>query len=277
MTYLCPICQLSLSQHQTSKGYFCANKHHFDLAKEGYLNLLPVQHKKSKQPGDSRAMMRARRNFLQAGYYQPMAQALSEIIDSQAQYCKELRILDMGCGEGYYCRQIELLSANCDKLKLHGTDIAKNAILAAAKKQPTARYIVASNKRLPYQNAYFDMLLRVCAPTEDTEVRRLLKNGGLILLVTPGARHLWQLKEFIYQRVREHQIAVSLPHGFEIIDQVRVTHRICPDTEQRLALLQMTPFAWRANGAVRNKIQRAHELEIEVAFEITLAKLEDKT
>ena len=82
MPYICPICQNSLIQHQPSQGYYCKNKHHFDKAKEGYLNLLPVQHKKSKEPGDSQAMMRSRRHFLEAGYYQPLAKALANLIDS---------------------------------------------------------------------------------------------------------------------------------------------------------------------------------------------------
>ncbi len=164
MPYICPVCQVPLTQHLPSKGYYCKNKHHFDLAKEGYLNLLPAQHKKSKEPGDSRAMMRARRNFLEDGFYQPMAKAVVSMIEKHK--TKGLmRILDMGCGEGYYCRQIEALSlGGINDFDLHGIDIAKNAILAAAKKQENARFIVASNKRLPYANDYFNLVMRIYAP-----------------------------------------------------------------------------------------------------------------
>ncbi len=271
MPYICPICQSLLVKHLPSQGYYCKNKHHFDKAKEGYLNLLPVQHKKSKQPGDSRAMMRSRRHFLEAGFYQQIAKALATITDKHRTENLPMRILDMGCGEGYYSRQIEVLCNNSDTLELHGIDIAKNAILAAAKKQPNAHFIVASSKRMPYTDAYFDLILRVYAPSNDTEVQRLLKPNGLLLLVTPGPRHLWQLKEFIYKKVNQHEIIIDLPNGFEQMESQRISYKIKPDQEQRMALLQMTPFAWRAKGEVQNNIQRATGLEIETDFILTLA------
>ena len=272
MPYICPICQSPLQQHQPSKGYFCERKHHFDMAKEGYLNLLPVQHKKSQQPGDSRAMMRSRRNFLQAGYYQKMARVLVGIIDKHVAEKPKMRILDMGCGEGYYCRQLDELSQNRQQLDIHGIDIAKNAILAAAKKQSNARFIVASSKQMPYADEYFDLLLRVYAPANDSEIARLLKPGGLLLMVTPGPRHLWQLKEFIYKEVKQHNAEVMLPKGFESIASQNISYKIQPSLEHRMALLQMTPFAWRAKAEMKNKIQRATALEIEADFILTLAK-----
>ena len=271
MPYICPVCQVPLTQHLPSKGYYCKNKHHFDLAKEGYLNLLPAQHKKSKEPGDSRAMMRARRNFLEDGFYQPMAKAVVSMIEKHK--TKGLmRILDMGCGEGYYCRQIEALSlGGINDFDLHGIDIAKNAILAAAKKQENARFIVASNKRLPYANDYFNLVMRIYAPSNDAEVERILKTNGFLLLVTPGPRHLWQLKEFIYKKVNEHDINVKLPKSFKQVDNQQISYKIRPNQEQRMALLQMTPFAWRVKGEVANKIQRLNKLEIETDFILTLA------
>ncbi len=269
--YLCPICQQPLQLHVASNGYYCENKHHFDMAKEGYLNLLPVQHKKSKSPGDSRAMMRSRRHFLETGYYHALAEGITKLVD-QYRTSDTINILDMGCGEGYYCRQLQALSETPDRLTIHGADIAKNAILAAAKKQVEGQFIVASNKRLPYCDHYFDLILRIYAPSDDAEIRRLLKAQGQLLLVTPGPRHLWQLKEFIYKKVNEHPIQVDLPDGFCQLEQQRISYSIEPDQENRMALLQMTPFAWRANAEICNAIQHAHKLEIETDFILTLAQ-----
>ncbi len=271
MPYTCPICQAPLKQHSPSKGYYCENKHHFDMAKEGYLNLLPVQHKKSKEPGDSRAMMRSRRNFLEAEFYLPMAKAIASIIDKHRSKSPPMHILDMGCGEGYYSRQIEAYCLNSKDLDLHGIDIAKNAIFAAAKKQPNAHFIVASNKRLPYADNYFDLVLRVYAPSNENEIIRILKPDGLLLIVTPGPRHLWQLKKFIYKKVNEHSITVDLPKGFEELKSQRISFTIQPDQVNRMALLQMTPFAWRAKPDIQNQIQRAKGLIIDTDFILTLA------
>jgi 23S rRNA (guanine745-N1)-methyltransferase len=241
------------------------------MASEGYLNLLPVQHKKSKEPGDSRAMMRSRRNFLEAGFYQPLAEAISALLDYHLGNTCIQKVLDMGCGEGYYSRQIEKHCQNTDQFELHGIDIAKNAIFAAAKKQAKAHFIVASNKKMPYKSAFFDCILRVYAPSNDDEVIRLLKDQGLLLMVTPGPRHLWQLKEFIYNKVNEHNIEVNIPAGFEKVKQQNLRFAITPDQDNRMALLQMTPFAWRAKKEMQTKIQRAKALEIETDFILTLA------
>lgn len=271
MPYLCPVCQSALVKHPPSQGYYCNNKHHFDLAKEGYLNLLPVQNKKSKNPGDSRAMMRARRNFLEAGFYQPMAKAVAQMVDKIKPRGDTLRILDMGCGEGYYCRQVQEFSKSDYPLDLHGIDIAKNAILAGSKKQPDACFIVASTKKMPYTDHYFDLVMRIYAPANDEEIERVVKDKGYLLFVTPGPRHLWQLREFIYKDVKEHTINIELPEGFKQIETQTVSYTIQPDQEQRMALLQMTPFAWRAKGEKMNNIQRARNLEIETDFILTLA------
>ncbi|TRW90339.1 23S rRNA (guanine(745)-N(1))-methyltransferase [Candidatus Methylobacter oryzae] len=263
--YLCPICAASLQLTPSAKSYACENNHHFDIAKEGYLNLLPVQHKHSIEPGDNKQMVQARREFLEAGFYEPMAKAVATMIAAH----DPQRLLDLGCGEGYYNRKIE---ANCaSTIMLHGVDIAKFAVAAAAKKQPDARFIVASSNRLPYADHYFDLVLRVFAPSNDDELKRVMKASGLLLTVTPGPRHLWQLKKFIYNEVKEHALESTLPQGFERIDMQRVSYKITPDSQQRIALLQMTPFAWRTNESAQQAIKEAAELEIETDFILTLA------
>jgi 23S rRNA (guanine745-N1)-methyltransferase len=262
--YLCPICAASLLLNSSAKSYACEHNHHFDLAKEGYLNLLPVQFKHSAEPGDNKSMMQARREFVEAGFYEPMAKAVAMMVDaSQSQH-----LLDLGCGEGYYSRMIEAYCSN--PMQLHGVDIAKFAVAAAAKKQANGRFIVASSNRLPYADQYFDFVLRVFAPSNDDELRRVLKPSGLLLTVTPGPRHLWQLKEFIYAEVKEHVLDSVVPEGFERIDTQRISYKIAPNPQQRIALLQMTPFAWQANESVQQAIKDVTELEIETDFILTL-------
>lgn len=261
--YICPLCATSLQLNK--KSYVCENNHRFDLAKQGYLNLLPVQFKHSAEPGDNKQMMQSRREFLEAGFYEPMAKAVAMMVEAN----QPKHLLDLGCGEGYYSRKIEAYCSNA--MLLHGIDIAKFAIAAAAKKHPNARFIVASNNRLPYADHYFDFVLRVFAPSNDDELRRVLQPSGLLLTVTPGPRHLWQLKKFIYAEVKEHALENELPQGFERIDTQRISYKIAPNPQQRIALLQMTPFAWRANESVQQAIKDIAELEIETDFILTLA------
>jgi len=269
--YVCPVCGGSLQLLQSGKTYTCQNQHSFDLAKEGYLNLLPVQYKHSKEPGDSKQMMTARREFLEAGFYEPMAKTVAMMINANRTVGQNMRLLDLGCGEGYYSRKIASYCNHHEQIALHGIDIAKFAIAAAAKKQPNARFIVASSNRLPSPDQYFDFVLRVFAPSDDDELKRVLKSSGHLLTVTPGPRHLWQLKEFIYAEVKEHASESLVPQGFERLTTQRISYKITPNPQQRMALLQMTPFAWRANESVQQSLSSVSELEIETDFILTLA------
>ncbi len=269
--YVCPVCGGPLQLHPSGKSFACHNQHSFDLAKEGYLNLLPVQHKHSKEPGDSKQMMLARREFLEAGFYEPLAKALAMMIDANIINGQGMRLLDLGCGEGYYSRKMALYCKHSEQIALHGNDIAKFAIAAAAKKQPNARFIVASSNRLPYTDQYFDFVLRVFAPSNDDELKRVMKSSGHLLTVTPGPRHLWQLKEFIYADVKEHDSDTPIPKGFKRLTAQRLSYKITPNAEQRMALLLMTPFAWQANESVLQDLKGVSELEIDIDFILTLA------
>jgi 23S rRNA (guanine745-N1)-methyltransferase len=253
----------------SAKSYFCQNNHCFDLAKEGYLNLLPVQHKRSSEPGDNKQMILARREFLEAGYYEALAKQVALMIEASQSRC----LLDLGCGEGYYNRIIEsYCSKPGNSMQQHGLDIAKFAIAAAANKHPHARFVVASSNQLPYADRYFDFLLRIFAPSNDHELRRILKPSGHLLTVTPGARHLWQLKQLIYAEAHEHALDNIVPPGFERIDLKRISYKITPPPRHRMALLQMTPFSWRASADMQQVINESAELEIETDFILTLAK-----
>ncbi|MEQ1530099.1 MAG: 23S rRNA (guanine(745)-N(1))-methyltransferase [Methylococcales bacterium] len=270
MPYQCPVCKTPLLLNTNSSSYSCANQHHFDVAKQGYVNLLPVQHKNSKQPGDNKQMLQARREFLEAGYYQAMADNVAKLLAENLSTENSLNLLDLGCGEGYYSRCIARYFADKLNLNVHGIDIAKVAIAAAAKIQPDARFAVAGSHRLPYQDKYFDVLISIFAPANHAEICRVLKANGLLLTVTPGPRHLWQLKEFIYPQVRAHTPTDHIPEGLVKLAALPLHNSIIPSNTHRLALLQMTPFAWRASPEIRQAITDADNLRIETDFILTL-------
>ena len=268
--YICPICDSALNHQTANNAYTCANSHSFDCAKEGYINLLPVQHKHSKEPGDNKAMLNARRLFLEAGFYEPLAKAIALMIDVVQPLQQTSTILDLGCGEGNYTRKISEFCKRAEQIKLYGNDISKFAIAAAAKKQKSAQFIVASSNKLPYATDTFNIVLRVFAPSDTAELLRVLKPSGYLITVTPGPRHLWQLKEHIYTEVKEHAEEAEIPEGFTQLTSQRISYKINPDSEQRDALLQMTPFAWSASEAIKENLHKLTELSIEADFIVTL-------
>jgi len=269
MKYNCPICQSPLQLSTEQHSLCCGNNHQFDRAKQGYYNLLPVQHKKSKQPGDSKEMIAARSDFLAGDYYQPLAQKLAETIEA-LQLVPPVTMLDIGCGEGYYSRQIKQHLPNINQ---YGIDIAKPAIIKAAKADQLGHYAVASSDKLPLSDSSIDLIMKVYAPANDDELLRVLTDKGLLLTVTPAARHLWQLREFIYQDVREHDTQDTQFTGFSLAQSQRLSYEITPTAAHRIALLQMTPFAWRANECVTEQIANAANLTIELDFVINLYRV----
>lgn len=246
MKYLiCPLCAQSLSVN--AQGISCANRHQYDRAKEGYFNLLPVQHKNSREPGDAKQQLQARRAFLQAGFFSPLLQKLQQLIPADAQ-----SFLDIGCGEGYFTKGISDAFTAAD---VYGLDIAKAGVRLAAKQLDNKiTYVVASSYTLPMADASMDIITRIYAPSKDEELKRVLKPKGKLIIVTPGENHLLALRQYIYQELRPHP-KPQPPEGFIEHTQQQLTFALdVPSGEHTRALLQMTPFAWRLKPAMSEQI-----------------------
>ncbi|BET63074.1 23S rRNA (guanine(745)-N(1))-methyltransferase [Yersinia pseudotuberculosis] len=267
MSYQCPLCHqaLQLSQQQ----WCCSNNHQFDCAKEGYVNLMPVQHKGSKQPGDSPEMMQARRAFLDAGYYQPLQQRVSEILD-EALPLDATRLLDIGCGEGYYTAAVADRLNQLRQMAIFGLDVAKVAVRYGAKRYHQVNFCVASSHRLPFANGALDAVLRIYAPCKAVELARTVKPGGIVVTVAPGPRHLYQLKALIYAQVQLHDDTEEHLDGFELIRRETLAYDMKLTGEQGFNLLQMTPFAWRASVDTGQKLAAQPSFSCETDFVISL-------
>ena len=264
MHYLCPLCQqpLTLLHH----SWRCAQQHQFDQAKEGYVNLLPVQHKRSREPGDNAEMMQARRQFLDAGYYQPLRQHVASLL---AQHLPETAsVLDIGCGEGYYT------AAVADKLgeqaNVCGLDVAKVAVRAAAKRYRQIDFCVASSHRLPFADASLDGVLRIYAPCKAEELARVVRSGGCLLTVTPGPRHLLQFKALIYSQAKLHDTRQENLPAFTLQEEQQLAYPLILSGTDAVTLLQMTPFAWRAGPEVWQQLRECGQFRSEADFVVRL-------
>lgn len=243
--YQCPLCQRPLTA--TDKLFSCSQNHSFDIAKEGYVNLLPVQQKNSKAPGDNKEMMQARRDFLHAGWYQPLADAVCKML--QPLQIKQL--LDLGCGEGYYSGQIQQALPQC---QIYGLDISKNAIKQAAKSNKSLQFCVASAFKLPFIDQCFDSIVRIYAPSAADELVRVLKQDGYLLTVTPGPEHLFEMKQAVYAEPRLHDDAIEQIAGFNHQQRQRLSFSL--DFSQPadvLALIQMVPLAWKFTAELKQQ------------------------
>ena len=238
----------------------CADGHCFDLAAQGYVNLLPVQNKRSLDPGDSKEMVAARRRFLEAGHYQPIADAVAQAVLAGAAPGRTLTCLDAGCGEGYYLRQLATAAGDAHPLALLGLDISKWAVQAAAKRDgqdargtPRAAWVVGSNAGLPVLPGTLDRVLCMFGFPVYGEFARVLRHGGELLQVDAGPEHLRELREVIYPTLKPERPAPrQAPPGFEHLGTDSLRFQIHVDGAAPIAdLLAMTPHLYRATAEGR--------------------------
>jgi 23S rRNA (guanine745-N1)-methyltransferase len=241
----CPIDGLTLELKD--RQLFCPEGHSFDIARQGYVNLLPVQFKRSTDPGDSREMVAARTQLLDSGCYERISTTLNELVAEQYDKQPDIRLLDAGCGEGYYLQRLKnsLPDTSCI-----GIDISKPAILAACKRSREITWIVGTNKKLPVTAHSLDAVLCLFGFPVWPEFARALNTGGKVIMLDPGPDHLIELREILYAEVRRHEpadLSKATEHGLNPCTEQSLTFQSNVLSQEQIRdLLSMTPHLYRA-------------------------------
>lgn len=265
----CPLTHEQLDERNAR--WFCSAGHSFDIANSGYVNLLPVQQKKSKDPGDTKIMIAARRRFLDSGFYQPIADQLTNLLRSRLPETSCTRILDAGCGDGYYLTYMldhatpPWQARDCN---LIGIDISKWAIQAASRRNRALSWIVASNRDLPLLPNSVDAIVCLFGYPQFDAFKKILKPGGLLVLADPGARHLLELRKVIYPSIRPYQpksLSAASDAGFELEASPSLLYESPPLAPHHICdLLQMTPHLYRASQTGKLAAERLDQLSVTV-------------
>ena len=264
--FRCPLCAAPLEREDGA--YRCPAGHSFDVAREGYVHLLPPNRKHSALPGDDRDMVLARRDFLSRGYYRPLLDAICHCLLSLPQASPV--ILDAGCGEGYYTAGVWEALTNAGKSpRMAGTDISKPALRTAGRRNREIEFAVASSYRLPAADGAADALLNCFSPLALAEFRRVLRPGGRFLYVVPGPRHLWELKEVLYDQPYPNEEKETPYEGFRYREIVPVESSAVIDSREDLQnLFRMTPYAWKTPRAGAERLAALESLEVRFSFRI---------
>ena len=259
----CPVCHASLVLTDDGKSCKCAGvkRHCFDFSKSGYLNLAGPH----GGSGDQKEAILARRDFLNAGYYQPLADSLLKKLDILG----SKSVLDAGCGEGYYTNYF---SKNRDVL---GIDLSKDGIDAAAKRAKSqatgAGFVIASLFSMPIADKKIDAVLNIFAPCAEDEFLRVLKPGGYVLLVAAGEKHLLGLKEILYKTTYLNRGRADLPRKMTLGAKDRLQYEVTVKSSQQIAaLFSMTPYYWRTSSEDQHKLDGLEDLKTELDFDIFL-------
>lgn len=260
MIFACPVCREALIQND--RQFVCENGHHFDVAKEGYVNLLLANQKKSSDPGDSKQMLLARRLFLDGGYYQPLVDVIAQCLP---QSDDNGVLLDVGCGEGYYTGQ--MIYPQC-----YGIDISKNGVRYAAKRYKDVMFAVGSAMNLPVWDNTVDVLINVFAPLDVADAVRVLKSDGMLVKVRPNAQHLFELKQVLYDSPQPHDVSDLLSDGVDHLHHMRsddATYSMTISESAHIqALLQMTPYYWTASPEQQAHLNTLDKITLTADFRI---------
>lgn len=262
--FACPICGEGLCR--TEREYRCPNGHCFDVAKENYVNLLPANRQHSKAPGDDKEMAQARTRFLDGGWYQPLRDTLCKLTEEALPPFGTL--LDAGCGEGWYTSAFAE-TAGKKGGRVAGVDLSKPAVKKAARRCPDSEIAVASVYHLPLKDSSADVLVNCFSPLAAEEFYRVLKSGGKFLYVVPGPRHLWELKEILYDTPYENEEKVETYAGFSAprVTAVETTFTLTKSEDIR-ALYHMTPYTWKTPKEGAARLERVERLTVTAQFRI---------
>ena len=262
--FRCPLCTKVLTREEHC--YTCPDGHSFDRATEGYTHLLPVNQKHSKNPGDDKQMVAARCAFLDKGYYAPLRDTLSDLAVRLLADTAAPVLFDSGCGEGYYTAG---MAAAAPHARVAGIDISKFAVRRAAKRVKQGEFAVASAYHLPLPDTSVHLLTNIFSPLSVSEFSRVLVSGGFFLYVVPSQRHLWQMKEILYERPYENPVKREDYEGFVWRQAVPLRYTVTLDrAEDIMALFGMTPYAWKTPRAGVERLRALPALETEIGFDI---------
>ena len=272
---VCPVCKNELELMPKEKTYQCMNNHNFDIAKQGYVNLLINNQKKSKLPGDSKEMVQARASFLSKGYYDALSNKINECVIKQLGNMKSnfYNILDVGCGNGYYTNQL-MKSTQERNIPAYyfGLDISKNAVKCASASNKFITWMVANSFYLPFKEDSFHCILSVFSPVKIAECTRIMKNNGIFIRVLPGIDHLIQIRDIIYDTVilNEDTNPVDAYEGLKLIDMSKVCFDIAVEKEDILSLVQMTPHYWKTSQLNKEPLKEVRLLTVTIDMQILI-------
>lgn len=262
--FCCPICRQTLFWEIGRCR--CPDGHSFDIAREGYVNLLPANQQHSKTPGDDKEMASARTRFLEGGWYTPLRDALCTLINAFAPPSPAL--LDVGCGEGWYTQAMaEHISAKGGRTA--GIDLSKPSVKKAARRCPAGTVAVGTVYHLPVADRSIDLLVDCFSPLAVEEFARVLRPGGTFFYVVPGPRHLWELKQILYETPYENGEKREEYPGFQYLDVVSVeTVFTLPDPQAIQDLFHMTPYYWKTPRSGTERLSAMESLTVTGQFRI---------
>jgi len=243
----CPNCFLPLSS--VDHGVLgCDGGHRYDISRHGTVTLLPPR--APKTIGDTREMLEARRDLLDSGLFAPIAESIvAASIEGLPAVGDQLRIADLGCGTGYYADRLARVLSFASLLAADRSPIAVRMATLAI---PRSTGVVLDLWRpLPLRDAIADLAINVFAPRNPSEFARVIRRGGILIVVVPTTGHLSELRArgdlLDVPAGKDARVTAQLVSaGFSALSAERVGYNAAIDAAQRAELVGMGPSAHHA-------------------------------
>jgi len=273
---VCPVCGGAMEP--AGAALRCAAGHAFDVAREGYANLLVTRHRRTRMVGDTPAMVAARASFLARGHYARLADAVGGLVARHLRSRDRAEpgcVVDVGCGTGYYLGRLRdrLLADGAAPPCLFGTDVSKYAVRRAAKAHRDVTFLVADTRTgIPLAAHTAVAVLDVFAPREAAELARLLALDGLLVVVTPGPAHLAELADRVglvgIQPEKRRAVADGLAPWFRRREARRLRYPVELTGPAAAELARMGPSAWHLTPAALAGAERLDRLTVTADFHV---------
>ena len=268
--YICPVCKKPLKPFNNT--LHCRNNHSFDVARKGYVNLLTTAGHNPRTSGDNADMVKARSAFLDKDYYKPLALKLKDVLAERLGEVKSPVIIDSGCGEGYYTAQLSKING----AEIYGIDISKQAVSHCMSRVHMAgikncHFAVASSFELPFGDKSADGVVSVFAPVCNDEYARVLKDRGVLAVVSPSPRHLFELKAAVYDKPYENKPNIYGLNKFKEEQKLVFEYQAqLTSQEDIVSLFMMTPYFYKTSQQGMERLRSLNDIQVTCGFVIQL-------
>jgi len=283
----CPLCGGVFSRFD--KTVSCSSGHCFDLAKEGYVNLLPPGKGKNARTGDEKDMIRARRAFLSTDLYAPVSDGIAALLKKHLPSDGDIVLCDSGCGEGYHTLRVmnTLKTFSPRGILSVGFDASKFAAACAMKSashcgltgengigtdsEALAYFFPANIFALPLTDHCISAVLSMFAPVAAAENLRVLRKNGIMITVSSGIEHLQEMRRLLYTDVHMSDGKIPEYDGFALADEIKIRYPIVlPDKEVIANLFTMTPFYYKTTETGKKRLWEAETLTVTVDTDLRI-------
>lgn len=267
----CPVCKYQLQLKE--KSLVCDNRHSFDIAKQGYVNLLTGGKPINEY---TKVSFQERQQILEKGMYAHILEEICSFMESELKGRKGYTLLDAGCGEGYYSREISKRLGSKLGIEIYGTDLSRDSLQLAAKSEPEhrIRWFVSDISKLPVKNRKTDIILDIFTSANYQEFRRILSDDGYIIKVIPGEDHVHELREaaadqLFHKEYTERKGAQHFEENFQLLVRKTVSRTFDVTPEERDIFINMTPLLFNVD---KEKIDWEQIKTITVSGEILIGR-----